>query len=275
MNDPRIALEAIGQLPDTEIDIADAAMQLARVDAPHADCRAARDHLSQLARAAAALAREVPDGDLPARAAALAELLTGHQGYMGDIETFDDPANANLIHVTQRRRGLPVALGVLWLHAARAAGWPSHGIDFPGHFLFGLSGPGEQMVLDVFAGGAPMDARDLRSLIKRIEGPAAELRPDLLRPMGARAVLLRLQNNIKLRRLRAGELKAALACTQDMLRIAPGEAQLWRDAGLMNQRLDQVAAALGCFERFLKLVPSGDAAERVRSTMDELRSRLN
>jgi regulator of sirC expression with transglutaminase-like and TPR domain len=275
MNDPRAALDAIGQLPDSEIDIAEAAMQLARVDAPEADCRAAREHLSQLARAAVDTAKDVADDDLAGRARALAGLLTGSHGYMGDIETFDDLANANLIRVMERRRGLPVALGVLWLHTSRAAGWRSHGVDFPGHFLFSLSGPGEQMVLDVFAGGAPMDARDLRSLLKRIEGPSAELRPDMLRPMGSRAVLLRLQNNIKLRRLRAGELKAALVCTEDMLRIAPNEPLLWRDAGLMNQRLDRVAASLTCFERYLKLVPEGEAAERVRTAMDELRSRLN
>ena len=37
MSDPRDALDAIGLLPDTEIDIADAALQLARVAAPGAD----------------------------------------------------------------------------------------------------------------------------------------------------------------------------------------------------------------------------------------------
>ncbi|MCW3474631.1 SirB1 family protein [Limobrevibacterium gyesilva] len=275
MSDPRAALEAIGQLPDTEIDIADAALQLARVDAPEADWQAARAHLSGLAREAVLLAAEVPDDDLSAQAGALAGLLVGTHGYEGDTDSYDDPANANLIHVIERRRGLPVALGILWLHTVRAAGWSGHGIDFPGHFLVALSGHGEQAVLDVFGGGASLHAPDLRALVKRVEGPKAELRPGLLRPMGARAVLLRLQNNIKLRRLRAGELKGALACTEDMLRIAPDEPILWRDAALMNQRLDQVAAALRCFERFLVLVPNGDAASRVRAAMDELRSRLN
>ena len=50
MSDPRAALEAIGVLPDTEIDIGDAALQLARVDAPDADWQMARAHLSDLAR---------------------------------------------------------------------------------------------------------------------------------------------------------------------------------------------------------------------------------
>jgi hypothetical protein len=43
----------------------------------------------------------------------------------------------------------------------------------------------------------------------------------------------------------------------------------------MNQRLERVSAALRCFDRFLALVPEGDAAARVRGAMDELRTRLN
>jgi regulator of sirC expression with transglutaminase-like and TPR domain len=274
MTDPRAALEAIGQLPDPEIDLADAALQLARVDAPNADWLAARAELSALARDAVLMAAGVAD-DISAQAGALAGLVSGRHRYRGDSETYDDPANANLIRVIERRQGLPVALGIIWLHAAHAAGWNAHGVDFPGHFLIALGGRGEQAVLDVFAGGTPMDARDLRLLIKRVEGPKAELQPGLLRPIGARAVLLRLQNNIKERRLRANDLKAALACAEDMLRIAPDQAILWRETALMNQRLDQVSAALRCFERFLQLVPQGDAALRARAAMDELRSRLN
>jgi len=280
MTDPRPALDAIGLLPDGEIDIADAALHLARVDAPEADWRAARENLSELARDAVALAVELPTDDLPARAAALVGLIAGRHRYRGDAETYDDPANANLIRVTERRRGLPVALGILWLHAARAAGWPAYGVDFPCHFLLALEGPGElrlesRLVLDVFAGGASLDARDLRALVKRVEGPKAELRPDLLQPMTSRGVLLRLQNNIKARRLREGRLAEALDCVETMLRIAPEDATLWREAALVNQRLDRVAAALRCFERFLALVPRGDAAARARASMDELRTRLN
>jgi regulator of sirC expression with transglutaminase-like and TPR domain len=271
MSEPRRALEAIGQLPDVEIDIADAALQLARVDAPDADWQAARAHLSELARHAVML----PGDTLAERAESLINLLASRYGYSGDMERYDDLANANLIRVIERRRGLPVALGVIWLHTARAAGWAAHGVDFPAHFLVALKGKSTQAVLDVFHGGQPMDAPELRELLKRIEGENAELRPGLLRPMGTRAVLLRLQNNIVSRRLQAGDMRGALACVEDMLRIAPDQAELWRQAALLNQRLDQVAAALKGFERYLQLSPDSQAAARVRSAMDELRTRLN
>ena len=277
-----MALEAIGQLPDTEIDLAGAAVQLGRIDAPDADWEAAAFHLTTLARDAVLLSA---GDDVASRAGALAGLIAGRHSYRGDTDSYDDPANANLIQVIARRRGLPVALGILWLHCARAAGWDAHGIDFPGHFLLALEGAPpankqrqptpQHAVLDVFAGGTPLDARELRQLVKRVEGPGAELRPGLLAPMSSRAVLLRLQNNIKGRRLNVGDIPGALSATEDMLRIAPDTAPLWREAALMNQRLDQVAAAVRCFERFLALVPKGDAAARVRSAMEELRGRLN
>jgi regulator of sirC expression with transglutaminase-like and TPR domain len=273
----RAALEAAGRLPDAELDIAAVALQLARVDAPSEDWHAAEAHLSEVARAAveAAAADPAADaGDLARRRAALAELLHERFGYAGDADTYEDLSNANLLKVIARRRGLPVALGILWLHAADAAGWQAHGVDFPGHFLVALAGRG-QAVVDVFGGGAPLDARALRALLKRFAGETAELGRDTLAPMSKRSVLLRLQNNIKVRRLRDGDLAGAVACTEDMLRIAPDAAPLWREAGLMHQRLGHITGAITSLERFLELAPDGPQAGRVRGLLEELRHRLN
>jgi regulator of sirC expression with transglutaminase-like and TPR domain len=274
----RAALAAAGQLPDEELDLAAVALQFARIDAPEADWLGARQQLSLLAQRAVEAAvtdREADEGDPERRRARLAAVLHGELGFSGDARTYDDLANANLIRVTERRQGLPVALGILWLHAAEAAGWGAHGVDFPGHFLIALEGARGQALVDVFAGGAGLAAPDLRVLIKRMEGEKAELRPGLLRPMTRREVLLRLQNNIKLRRLRAGAVESALGCTQDMLLLCPDHAMLWREAGLMNRQLDRIGAALQCLDRSLELEPEGEAAERTRMVAEELRHRLN
>lgn len=275
MTEPRAALTAIGQLADAEIDIGNAALQLARVDAPDANWQRAARHLSNLAQAAVDRAVAMHKENLTARAGELADLLAGEFDYAGDVDTYNDPANANLIRVTERRRGLPVALGVIWLHAARAAGWGCHGVDFPSHFLVALEGHKTQVAVDVFNGGQVMSARELRALLKRVEGDKAELRPGLLQPMSTRRVLLRLQNNIVTRRLDAGDLRGGLRCTEDMLLIAPDQAELWRQAGVMNQKLDQVAAARDCYQRFLDLVPEGSVANGVRTQLDILKSMLN
>ena len=274
----RAALAAAGQLPDAELDIGAVALQFARIDRPEADWRAAAAALSGLAQGAVAAAMadaEADAGDPERRRAVLADLIHGRLRYGGDHEHYDDPANANLIQVLERQRGLPVALGILWLHAAEAIGWQAHGVDFPGHFLVAVEGARAQALVDVYDGGRGLQAPELRALIKRAEGERAELRPGALRLLGKRGVLLRLQNNLKVRRLQAGDLPAALACTEDMLRLAPSQAPLWREAGLMNQRLERIAAALQCLDRSLELEPEGEAARRTRLAVEELRHRLN
>jgi regulator of sirC expression with transglutaminase-like and TPR domain len=277
-DEARAALDATGQLPDDELDIGAIALQFARIDAPKADWRATAAQLSAIARRAVDLAGadEAADrGDPERRRLVLVRLLHEECGLLGDSETYDDMANANLIHVLERRRGLPVALGVVWLHAAEAAGWGAHGVNTPGHFLLALEHARGQLILDVFDGGRHLQAQDLRRILKLREGDHAELRPGALAPMTKRDVLLRLQNNIKLRRLQAKDLEGALDGTRDMLRLAPRHAGLWREAGLIEHKLERIGAALQSLDKALEIEPRGDEAARIRSLVEELRNRLN
>ena len=282
MAEPRQALEAIGLLPDVEIDPATAALQLARLDAPGSDWLAASAHLSELAREAAAIGIVLSGRSAEARSGALAGLIHARFGYRGDSETYDDLDNANLIRVIERRRGLPVALGVLWLHCIRAAGWDGHGIDFPGHFLVALAAPAARerpetpprqtrLLIDAFAGGASVATADLLALLKRISGEDTPLRPGMIRPMSTRDVLLRLQRNLVQRRLLAGEAEAALGSLEGMLQIAPDVAANWLNAADLNRHLGRGGAAIECLERFLALVPGSDAATLARAQLDALR----
>ena len=89
--------------------------------------------------------------DLVAQADALAAVLAEGYGYAGDTLTYEDLQNANLMRVIDRKKGLPVALGILYIHAGRAQGWDIAGLAFPGHFLVRIEGRGERRILDPFA----------------------------------------------------------------------------------------------------------------------------
>jgi len=273
-NDPRAALRAVGELADDEIDLADAALHLARAATPGADWQAARAELRELARAAVAF--DLAPDDLPQQARALAGLLAKQYGYRGDTQTYDAEANANLISVIERRRGLPVALGILWLHTARAGGVDAAGLDFPGHFLVALrSAEGEQVVVDPFDAGARRTGQELRTLLRQVAGPAAELTPAMVRPMPDRAVLLRLQNNIRLRRARAGNVAGALAIAEDMLLIAPQSPGLWADAAHLHEAAGQLGAAASAWRRVIDLAADPARVEEARVKLAKLRDGLN
>src|SRR6266404_4852370 len=158
-------LRGVGAAADGAIDVAEAALHLASFRRPRVALGRYREHLAALAGdVAAALGREpeAPAAALTRRIEALRTALVDKNGYRGDRLTYDDLQNANLMRVIDRRRGLPVALGILYLHAARAQGWRMEGLAFPGHFLIRLEAAGERAIIDPFNGGAIRGAAELR-----------------------------------------------------------------------------------------------------------------
>jgi regulator of sirC expression with transglutaminase-like and TPR domain len=60
-----------------------------------------------------------------------------------------------------------------------------------------------------------------------------------------------------------------------MLRLVPDAAPLWREAGLLHQRLGHPRAAIACLERFLSFAPDAEATAEARATLHEIRATLN
>jgi regulator of sirC expression with transglutaminase-like and TPR domain len=277
--DTREAAEAvlarIGAAGDGEIDLAEGALALAALDRPQVPLARYREHLHELAEEVAGQVETGGAGQGTMQAAAVARSLFERMGYDGDRLTYDDLQNANLMRVIDRRKGLPVALGILMIHAARAQGWAMVGLSFPAHFLVRLDSGAERLILDPFARGSVVDAARLRDLLKDVAGEGAELKPSHYEPVPDRAVLLRLQNNIKTRLLRDGKLEAAARVIMRMLSFAPEEAVLWREAGLIEARLGNLKRAIGLIEAW-RDKSSGEAQRRQAAVLlQELAQRLH
>jgi regulator of sirC expression with transglutaminase-like and TPR domain len=189
--------------------------------------------------------------------------------------TYDDLQNANLMRVVDRRKGLPVALGILYLHAARAQGWDSVGLGFPGHFLIRLTEGAARLILDPFHGGQVCDAASLRELLKAMAGQEVELAPEHYAPVADRDVLLRLQNNLKSRLLQTGRHERALRVVETMLMLAPDLAELWHEAGLLHARLGNMRAGVNALEQFVVRAPEGNARHQAAAILQQLKSKLN
>jgi len=260
------------------LDIAGAGLALASFDRPGVGFSWYRRHLSELGEALTeTLADAAPgqDRDIAGCAGALSDVMAGRFGYQGDELTYDDMQNANLMRVIERRRGLPVALGILYIHTARSQGWQAEGLNFPGHFLIRLQAAGGRAILDPFHGGRALEAVDLRQLLTAIAGQDASLLPDYYEPVPDRDILLRLQNNILLRAMRQGEFERALSVIARMLLFAPDHVPLWRESALINARLERMGAAIEALERFVELAPSSTERHEAAALLQAWRGRLN
>lgn len=267
-------LRAIGTQSGAELDLAEGALALGALERPQVDLGRYRHHLTLLVRDVAEIAARHADS-LAARVSALNETIIGKYGYRGDGDTYDDLQNANMLRVIDRRRGLPVTLGILYIHAARAQGWGMVGLAFPGHFLVRLDSPDGRVIIDPFNEGVTPDAAALRKLLQATAGDGAQLSPDHYAEVGDRSILLRLQNNLKLRLIGADQIAKAAAVVDTMLLFAPDEPDLWREAALLNAHVGNLAAAIGACEAFLERAAGDTGRHRIAALLQRLRGQLN
>jgi regulator of sirC expression with transglutaminase-like and TPR domain len=220
---PTDYLRELGESGEGPHDLAVAALMMAALDHSEYDLEPYHGHLQEMAEHAhreSRLTMNAKDG-----ARALAELLAGHFGYDGDRLAYDDPQNVNLISVIDRRRGMPVALGILYIHAASSAGFEASGLNSPGHFLLRIGLRGSQTFVDPFNGGAALERE--RFGAPPSTGTIATEDIHAIQPVTDADVLLRLQNNLKTRALRSGENVRAVEIVQRMMLGAPRRPELW------------------------------------------------
>lgn len=121
------------------------------------DADAARTRLDELA----AEVHEVA-GATGGELAALAFVLGERHGFAGAEAEYDHPDHSMLDLVIERRRGLPIALSVVYVEAARRAGIALDGVGLSGHYVVGqFRADSAPVLLDPFGGGQAIAAPNL------------------------------------------------------------------------------------------------------------------
>ena len=271
-------LSSIGILNDNELGLSETALILAGAERPGIDAKIYERHLEKLTDDVAAYAGKDADSKINGiqiRIEALQQIIAKRYGYGGSDDAYENFECANLMRVIDSRNGLPTLLGIIYLHVARALGWTMDGLDFPPRFVIRIEFSGERRILDPFCGGQILKPFDLRDLYKAVSGPHVEITPEHTQPMTNRAIILRSQRNAKVLHLRSDNLEQALDVVDTLLLIAPKNPGLWREAGILNTRLDRVKEAVAALEEFLNHAGADASRYRTSVLLQELRDRLN
>lgn len=217
-------ISVIGVLEDQDILLDVAALALSQIDHPQSDVNeylalleAIEDRLCEEGRSASRASEQ---------AIVLAEVLNHEYGFVGDLEAYDAPVNADFIRVLDRRQGLPISLAILYVAMARRAGWVAHVLNGPGHVLVQI-GESNPVIIDPFNRGRQVDAEQVASLYRNHLVDAKLDGKVLLAQMTNREILARLLFNQAVRAEQDKDFLRAMAVYDRITRVAPQALDAW------------------------------------------------
>lgn len=247
------------------VPLARGALLIAKEEYPALDVDHYLNLITELAREAEPIVHA--GGDTVERIQLLSHFLFEQKGFHGNRDEYSDPRNSFLNDVLERRKGIPITLSVIYLEVGRRLGLNLYGISFPTHFLVKAVDERGELVIDPFYDGAILTLEDIRARLAENFGQPVELRPAMLKPIGARGTLARILRNLKLIYLAASDWNHALSALDRILLLDPRSVEELAERGNLFERLECFQAALDDFQSFLSIAPEHPGAENARESV--------
>lgn len=257
--------------PDDRIDLARAALAIARVEYPGLDAEAYLDRLNGLARGVDGARRRT---DPLERLHRLREYLFVDQGFAGNREDYYDPRNSLLNDVLDRRLGIPITLSLVLIEVGKRLGLAVEGIGLPGHFVAGAQLGDSQILLDPFNAGALLTPETCQELVGRALGRKVALKPENFAAVNPRQFLARMLANLKGAYWQREAWDRVVGVIDRLLVLDPKAVAEFRDRGLAWSKMGEVRRGLVDWERYLTEFPNAADHETVKGHLRQARQKL-
>ncbi|KLV04692.1 MULTISPECIES: SirB1 family protein [Photobacterium] len=225
--------------------------------------------LDRLAQEAEEALLDEPNASL--RLDGLIRLFYREWGFRGDHEQYFSSDNVFLDKVLERRKGIPVSLGAIFLYLADKLELPVRGVGFPTQFVLKVEWyDAEPQFINPFD-GEYLSKRVMGAWLKGHRGPFSELRSEYFNTAETIDILARWLTVMKSALLREGLFTEALRCSDVVLdAFRPGDPHEIRDRGYIYQQLECSHAAAMDYEYFIEQCPEDPAAELLKLQVAEL-----
>jgi regulator of sirC expression with transglutaminase-like and TPR domain len=265
-------------LPDEDIDLAEAALLIAKNADQDLDVGRYLARIDQLAQQLSArLPQRCSDTE---RILSLNRFLFEDQGFGPNLEDYYDLRNSFLNQVLERRLGIPISLSILYIEVGHRIGLHLQGVSFPGHFLVKCKLSEGTVVLDPYCGGISLSLHDLQQRLREARGGevSSAIVAGMLVSANKKEILARMLRNLKAIYLEKRDHVHVLSVMEWIIALAPADASQMRDRGLLYLQLECFRAALEDLQCYLVLAPGADDVDEIRHRVLDLRhatARLN
>jgi regulator of sirC expression with transglutaminase-like and TPR domain len=295
-NSPLGRLSRMANLPDAEIDLAEAALIIAGLEYPGLSEVYYLDLLDDLADEARPLFAAETD---PLKyIEQLNYFLFNLKGFRGNETDYNDRRNSYLNDVLERRTGIPITLSLLYMEIGKRLGLHFEGIGLPGHFIvryrelatqsvergdsfsatadgFDLYGAFDRprsrergdILIDPFNGGTILTEEDCANLVRERYGRAVPVQAAISQPVTNRQLLTRMLNNLKINCLNEGDFDRALQMEEVLVVLNPDAPEERRDRGLLHLKNGRMGRAISDLQYYLRQNPQARDASAVRNQL--------
>ena len=266
----REAFEKLLKLPDQDINLAEAALMVARFEYPALNID---DYLSRIQT----IADEI-NNRLPATANAaeilkqLNHVLFIEKGYIGNSDAYYDPRNSFLNDVIERKLGIPISLSILYIELGHALGLPLAGVSFPGHFLVKLEISDGAIVLDPYFGGISLNEEDIEERLQEYYGPQLNKSRShgVLASCSNKEIILRVLRNLRNLYMQEENWTKALPIADILVGLESDMADALKARGAIYDQLECHTPALADYSTYLKLSPDTPGNKYIRARVMDL-----
>lgn len=268
--DPALrAFHDLVRSPDGCLDLARAALAVARIEHPRLD------EARELARLDALAARVGPGaGESAAALERLKRLLFDEEGFRGNAAEYYDPRNSCLNDVLDRKLGIPITLSVLTMEVGRRIGLDIAGVGLPGHFIVSAAIDGRSILLDPFHGGAELTPASAADVATRAVGRPVRIEESHWAPCSRRQIVVRMLRNLKTTYARRADWDRALGVIDRLLLLDTEAPAHLRDRGTVLVRAGRLWEGAADWESYLNRHPHAHDADSFRQELRRVRQEL-
>lgn len=270
------ALDYFGSLveSDGEFALFEAAVSLGQDEYPDMDVQSVLSEVDQLL---ARVRRRIAADTGPVQKLRILNHFFFHDlGFAGNFNDYYDPDNSFVHILLHTRRGIPIALAVLWMELAQGLGLAVRGVSFPGHFLVKINLPMGQVVLDPVSGKS-LSREELSERLepfRRRNGLLDEFETPLglyLQTSPSRDIIARMLRNLKEIHKSHSDWTRLLAVQERLIVLLPESWTEYRDRGLAHAELGHTEQALADLECYLVHADDEVNLDAIADWVDALR----
>ena len=198
----------------------------------------------------------------------LNEFLFQKCGFHGDVDDYYNPKNNFLNYVIDKKTGIPITLSILYSELGKHIGMDLRIIGFPSHVI--VEG-GEELIIDPFNSGKHLSVDDLLEILNLNFGEEVELVPEYLNEITTEEILIRILRNLKSSYKDSYSYNQSLRCNMMILAINPDSTEEIRDAGILEEKMQNYEKATEFLNKYLELLPNAEDADFILQLIKKMR----